>query len=301
MKNSRATFGHRSLVLNEHYTASNPPQTDRTKVQDTIVVDQLVYRPQFRDLRDPLHLAQGGVAGRVHKGMLAIILSGRILVPDATQVAMLEDRERQLRLSFDPYECYRDSPETDGLYALSWYEPTTDTVYYPTGWMAVTRYVRPAGQPETVWAMTDAANRKWVVPLVAPDPRLYETLGGSATVTSPFAATNLTNNGPIPGPLRVTITMAAAGASNFTITRAGVSFVLNLSTLSPGGVVVVTMETSGPFGIGRRITKNGVDAFSLKTSGPTTWLDVPSGATAFTHAHTDYVQSILYEWGHARP
>lgn len=300
MKNSRASFAHKSLVLNEHYTAADPPVLDRTKVQDTIIVDQLLIRPAYRDLRDPLHLGQGGTVGRVHKGMLSLSLQGRILVPNATQVASLEDRERALRLAFDPYECYRDSPSTEGVYALSWLDPTTDTTTYPTGWIPVTRYVRPVGQPETLWSMTDGPQRRWTVALVAPDPRLYDTTNGSlaATVAGP---NNLTNKGTIPGPLKVTITMSGAGATNFTIARGGVSFVLNLSSMANADVVVVTMETCGPFGIGRRITKNGSDAFSLKTSGPTTWLDVPAGTTEFTHANTTNIASIAYAWGHARP
>jgi len=301
VKNSRATYAHKSLVLNEQWTSANPPVFDKSKAQDHIGIDRLVIRPQYRDLREALHLAQGGTAGRVHKGMLSFQAQGRILVPNATQAASLEDKEKALRLAFDPYECYRDSPSTDGVYALSWLEPTLDTTNYSTGWMPVTRYVRPVGQPETQWTITDQSYRQWAVGLVAPDPRLYDTTPGSATVTTPFASTNLVNKGSIAGPLRVTITMSAAGASNFTITRSAISFVLDLTGLVNNDVIVVIMETSGPFGVGKSVKKNGTAAFSRKTSGPTTWLDVPAGTTAFTCANTTGVTSILYEWGHARP
>lgn len=301
MKSSRATFAHKSLVLNEFWTSANPPVFDPTKAQDAIAIDRLVIRPQYRSTAEALHLAQGGTAGRVHKGMLAMQAQGRILVPNASQNASLEDRERALRLAFDPYECYRDSPSADGVYALSWLEPTLDTTNYASGWMPVTRYVRPAAQPETTWTVTDQSYRQWAVNLLAPDPRLYDTTLGSTTVTTPFSSTNLVNKGSIAGPLRVTITMSGAGLSNFTITRSGVSFVLDLSGLALNDVVVVVMETCGPFGIGRSVTKNGVAAFSRKTSDPATWLDVPSGTTAFTHANTTNVTSILYEFGHTRP
>jgi len=66
-------------------------------------------------------------------------------------------------------------------------------------------------------------------------------------------------------------------------------------------VVVVIMETCGPFGIGKSIKKNGVSAFALKTSGATTWLDAPVGTTSFTHTNTTGISAVLYEWGHARP
>lgn len=300
VKSSRATFAHTSLVLNEMYTAANPPVLDRTKVQDCIGVDRLVIRPQYRDMKEALHLAQGGTAGRVHKGMLSMQAQGRILVPNATQLASLEDREKALRFAFDPYECYRDSPSTDGVYALSWLEPTLDLTNYSTGWMAVTRYVRPVAQPETQYAITDQSYRQWSVGLVAPDPRLYDTALGSLSVAAAGPA-SLVNHGTIPGPLRVTITMSGAGLANFTIARPSSAFILDLTTLANNDVIQVTMETSGPFGIGKSVTKNGVSAFSRKTSGPTTWLDVPPGTTSFTHANTTGIASVLYEWGSARP
>jgi len=300
VKNSRTTYAHKSLVLNEHYSG-DPPVLDKTKVQNTITIDRMIVRPQYRETAEALHLAQGGTLGRVHKGLLTMRAQGRILVPDATQMASMEDMEKELRLAFDPYECYRDSLTTDGVYALSWLEPTLNTTNYPTGWMNVSRYVRPVRQPETEWTVNDQSNRRWSVILEAPDPRLYDTTLASSTVTTPFSSTNLVNYGTIASPLRVTITMAGAGASNFTITRGGVSFILNLAGMVNNDVVVAVMETSALFGTGRSVTKNGAAAFSLKTSTYATWLDVPAGTTAFTHTNTTNVTSIVYAWGHARP
>lgn len=297
---SRVTWGHNSFALNEHYTAANPPVEDRTKVNDEVTIDRLLVRPDFRDTREALHLGQGGTAGRVHKGILTLSMMGRILVPDATQQASLEDREDALRLAFDPYECLLDSPTTAGVYALDWYRPTNDTTTYPTGWIAVRRYGRPMSQPETVWSKEDRTQRQWAAALACTDPRLYEQSSSSTAIESPFASTDLTNNGTIAAPLRATITMSGAGNSDFTITRSGVSFVLNLSGCAASDSVVVVMETCGPFGRGRRITKNGAEAFNLKTSGPTTWLDVPSGTTAFTFANTANISGIVLEFYHAR-
>jgi len=300
VKNSRATYAHKSLVLNEHYSG-DPPVFDRTKAQDHIGIDRIIVRPQYRDTHEALHLAQGGTAGRVHKGMLLMQAQGRILVPDATQMASMEDREKTLRLAFDPYECYRDSPTTDGCYALSWLEPTLDTTNYPTGWMNVSRYVRPTAQPETQWSINDQSFRSWSVGLVAPDPRLYDTVLASAVSWAGLPTVNLVNHGTIPSPLRVTITMSGAGGAGFTITRSGVAFGIDLSGMANLDVVVVIMETCGLFGIGRSVKKNGAAAFALKTSGATTWLDVPAGTTAFAISDGTNITSVLYEWGHARP
>lgn len=299
MLRSRATFGHKSLILNEHYTAATPPVVDSSKLTNTVTIDRMIVRPQYRDVRDALHLGLGGSAGRVHKGMLMLSMSGRILTPAGSQEATLADREMALRLALDPYECYRDSPSTDGVYAFDWQDPTTDTVNYASGWIAKRRYVRPLSQPETLEVANDAAVRTWSCGFVAPDPRLYEQTLQSSTGAP--GTRSLTNNGTVPAPLRVTLTMTGAGASNFTITRAGVSFILDLSGMANADVVIVVMETCGPFGRGRLITKNGVEVFTLKTSGLTTWLDVPSGATSFTVANTTNVGNLLYEFYHARP
>lgn len=299
MLRSRVTYGHKSLILNEHYTTATPPAVDTSKLTDTVIIDRLIVRPQYRDVREALHLGVGGTAGRVHKGMLMLSMAGRILTPAGSQESKLTDRELALRLALDPYECLRDSPSTDGVYALDWQAPTTDWVNYASGWMALRRYVRPLSQPETMEAANDAAARSWSCALAAPDPRLYEQTLQSSTGAP--GTRSLTNKGTVPAPLRVTLTMSGAGASNFTITRSGVSFVLDLSGMVNADVVVVVMETCGPFGRGRLITKNGTEAFSLKTSGATTWLDVPVGATSFTVANTTNVSNLLYEFYHARP
>ena len=297
MLRSRATFAHKSLVLNEHYNAVTPPTVDLTKLTDTITIDRLIVRPQYRDVRDALHLGVGGTAGRVHKGMLLLSMSGRILVPAGSQEAKLSDREMALRLALDPYECHRDSPSTDGVHAFDWQTPTADTGNYPSGWIAVRRYLRPLAQPETLEVSTDAASRQWSCGFVAPDPRLYEQ--ELQSVAGAPATKSLLNKGSIPSPLRVTLAMSGAGASNFTITRGGASFVLDLSGLVNLDAVVVVMETCAPFGR-RIVTKNGAEAFNLKTSSPSTWLDVPDGTTDFTVANTANVSTITYDWYHAR-
>ncbi|NJD27202.1 MAG: hypothetical protein FIA92_02770 [Chloroflexi bacterium] len=297
MRRSRVTYGHKSYIFNEHWTATTPPAQDSTKLTNTVTIDRVLKRPQYRDVRDALHLAQGGTAGRVHKGLLTLSMAGRILVPAGSQAETLEDREVALRLALDPYECYRDSPTTDGVYALDWQAPTTDTVNYPSGWIGYRYYARPMSQPETVASVADGASLPWSCGFICPDPRLYEQTVQSSAGAS--GTRSLTNKGNVPAPLRVTITMSGAGSSIFTITRSGVSFLLDLSACVAADVVVVVMETCGPFGRGRYITKNGVEAF-LKTSAATTWLDVPVGATSFTVANDAGISDLKYEFYHAR-
>lgn len=296
MNRSRVKFAHGTLVLNEHYTDANPPAVDSSKYQDTITLDRVRVRPQYRTTLDPLHLARGAQAGKVHAGPLFLSVQGRILVPDATHDAKMADRERTLRSALDPGLCYSDSPSTDGVYALDWLDPTTDTVNFATGWAPRRYYVRPIGQPETVEDIKDGPYRGWSCDLVAPDPRCYSQTLTSVTVNgTPSWTGAVPNIGTAPAPLRVTITMSGPGATDFTITRSGVAFILNLSGLINTDPCVVDMETCGPFGLGRRISKYGVDFFSFKTSGPSTWLDVPVGGGSFVATNTTNVASILYE------
>jgi hypothetical protein len=296
---SRVTFGHKTLVLNEHWTTDTPPVQDSAHLTDTTTVDRLLVRPQYRDTRDALHLATGGTPNRVHKGILLLQMSGRLLVPAGSHEKSLTDREMALRLALDPYECYRDSLTSNGVYALDWKEPTADATNYPAGWIALRRYARPLAQPETSWLVNDSAVRQWTCAFCCPDPRLYETTGVSTTALA-GASASLVNKGNIPAPLQVTITMDGAGAANFSITRSSVAFALDLSGLSNNDVVVATMETCGPFGIGRSVTKNGAAAFSRKTSSASTWLDVPVGTTSFTQANATNVRSTVYGFYHTR-
>lgn len=294
MLRSRITYGHGSLVLNEHY---RPDGThDTTKVHDTIVVDERASEPTFRDTRDPYHLATGGALGTVHKGMAFYQLRGRILVPDASQQARLGDRERQLRAAFDPALCLYDSPATDGAYTLDWDEITGNTAVYPSGRLPLRIYARPAAHPTLYETLRDGTVRPYVIGLVAPDPRIYAQAESTLSLTpgSPFG--DVINRGTVPAPLLVTIVMSGAGSSSFTLTRSGVPFILNLSGCANGDIVAVVFETCGPYGRGKKITKNGVEAFSLKISGVNSWLDVPVGTTSFSISNTANVASCVLAW-----
>lgn len=288
----RVAYAHNSIVLNEHLSTLGV--LDKTKLKDTIVLDERpMMDPAFRDLRDPLHLAQGGVLGRVHKGMLTVALRGRILVPDATQQAKLGDRERAIRAAFDPYLCYRDSPLTDGAYAFDFSDVTTDTATYGTtgpggmGIIPLRYYLRPLAMPRVGETLRDGASRPFSLALVAADPRMYEQSQPSYDLNplGVYTPQTIPNGGTAPAPVVVDIHMSGAGASNFTITRGGVSFVLDLTGLSNGQIVRVVMETSGPFGIGKTVKVGTVDAFSRKTSAANTWLDLPAGGAAWTLAN----------------
>jgi hypothetical protein len=181
-------------------------------------------------------------------------------------------------------------------------------------------------QPETVWSKEVRTQLPWAGALVCPDPRLYEqteqtltlypstTYGsdtsqlgtaqlGTVALGAPAAVPssgNLVNKGNIPAPLEVTITLAYPGSSRFIVVGSGVGFVLDLSTCTAGDVIAVVMETCGPHGRGRRITKNGSEAFHLKVSGVDSWIDAPAGTTSFAIINDTNVTSCVLAWYHTR-
>lgn len=285
MLQGRCTYAHNSFILGEHYNTNGT--VDYSKINNTVVIDQRTIDVGYRDLRDPYHLTTGGALGRVHKNFGSIRLSGRILVPDGSQAATAAAREEAMLAAFDPALCYRDSPSTEGAYAFDFTEG--DGVA-----KARRYYCRPAARPRVTETLNDGTVRAFDLALIAADPRAYaqSEAGAVPTNMTPGAPSCvLTNVGTVPAPLKATIVMAGAGSSSFTLTRDGVAFVLNLSTMANLDTVRVYFETCGPYGDGRRVTKSNVSAFGLKTSSPSTWLDVPVGFTTFTMTNTTNVTS----------
>lgn len=289
-----ATFGHGSFAFNAHLNANGTPNV--SNYRNTVTIDRRQSDPQFREGRDAYQLTTGGALGRSHKGFGLWRLSGRIIVPDATQAASLADVERAMRAAFDPALCYLDAPATDGVYTFDFTDPTLDTTNHPTGLIALRAYCRPMAQPSIVENIGDAGRLDYTLGLIAADPRIYAQAETTLALTPGSASGNVTNKGTWPAPLRATIVMAGAGASNFTLARGGVSFVLDLSGVSGGQTVVVVMETCAPYGRGRYITRAGAEAASLKTSSPSTWLDVPVGTTSFAITNTTNVTSCTLAW-----
>jgi hypothetical protein len=294
-----ATFGHNSFAFNGHLNADG--SLNNANMQNAVVLDSRRIDPSYRDLRDPLHLAQGGQLGRVHKGMTLISLRGRIQVPDATQQKTLGDRERAMKAAFDPYLCYRDSPTTDGAYAFDFTEETTDTATYPSGLIPLRYYCRPTSQPVLEEDVIKGASRAFSLALLAGDPRVYEQT--EQTLVLANGSNNFaTNRGTTPGPVKLTVTMTGVGNAGFQVQNnsAGLVFQLNLSGTVNGDVIVVVMETCGPYGTGKTVTKNGVSAFALKTSGPSSWLPMLVGSNQFSLVNPTNVSSAVLSWYSAR-
>lgn len=287
-----ASYGHGPFAFNAHLDAAGAAV--KSAVHTTVTIDERSINTAYRDVRDPYHLAQGGVLGRIHKNFTTLQLAGRIMAPDRTQPGSLSDREREMLAAFDPYLCLRDSPSTDGAYPFDFVEMQASGVLLPLRY-----YARPLDRPRIKESVADNGVRMYALGLVAPDPRVYEQTEQTLVLTSGTPSGNIVNNGTVPGPLKATIVMSGAGAANFRITRAGVIFQMNLAGLA-AGTVVVLFETCGPYGAGKSITRSGVSIFSVKTSDASTWLDAPVGTTAASITNLTGITSVTLAWYSAR-
>jgi hypothetical protein len=290
-----ATWGHNSYVFGEEFNTDG--SLDSAKVDDRASLLRVRPAVGFRSQRDVYHLGQGGTPGRILKGLAALQLSGVLRVPAGTnQIAALNDRERLLRVAFDPALCDHDSPTTFGVYTLSWYEPTALAGY--SGWIPLKVWGRPETGVEITDQLDDQDNRAFGITLVCFDPRMFETTEVTATINgTPTWSKTLANAGNCGAPLKATITMSGAGASNFTITRGSVTFVLDLSTCLASDVVTVVFENSAPYGR-RTITRTRsavtTEIYALKTSPLTPdWMDVPPGTNTFALTNTTGITSCV--------
>lgn len=292
------TFAHNSWEFGDHLNADGTPNT--ADVKDTAVLDEAIWLPNFRDQREALHLAQGGTLGRVHKGLLGLRLKGRLRVPDAAYLAELADREREMRAAFDPYQCYLDSVATDGAYALDYSSPTTDTATYANGRIALRRYMRPVSLGLSENLVSHAL--PYDLTLVAADPREYEQTEQTLVLSASTTSGDALNRGTTSAPVKISIVMDGAGSATCTISDGAhpLPMVLNLQPLASGNTVVITMETGGPYGRGRRILVNGSDSFATKVSGASTWLSKPPGSHTWTIVNAEGIASMTIAWHSAR-
>lgn len=297
MLRTPAAFAHNSFAFNGHLNADGTPL--KTGVATAVSIDERQINTAYRDVRDPYHLTQGGQLGRVHKNFTTLQIGGRIFSPNRTAKSVLSDRERALMAAFDPALCLRDSPTTLGAYAFTFREKTTDTTNYPSGFMDLQWFMRPLDRPRLIETIGDIGVIRYALSLIAADPRMYEQTEQALALSSGTPTGNVINLGTVPAALKATIVMSGAGAANFTITRSGVSFILDLSGLT-AGTVIVNFETCAPYGIGRSITRSGVSVFSRKTSSAATWLDAPVGTTSFTISNLTGITSCTLNWYHSR-
>lgn len=297
---------YRGVTLNEHRTTAGA--LDPTKEANTIRVTTFDFsRLQQRDQREPLHVLPGGDLGDATYGFRYLALAGMI---KGSTGAKLDDRIARFLWAFHVEESQRSSPTTEGVLPFGFYSVTEVTglpgaVETPSGsgiYAVKERfYARPAGYPVVTGRRSGGDSAPFAAELVCPDTRRYLDTASSIVLNSgnSFSATcpNWSAGIGVAVFPTITIAMTGAGAANFTfgITNddAG-SLVLDLSGSVNTDSIVIDCAT----GV---ITKNGVHAAQLRTSGLTTlfaWVAGGGGTASATN--TTNVGSVTIAYRQAR-
>lgn len=217
----------------------------------------LIDSPPIRVPSLSLPSRHGGFVGTRYYDPLAINLEGKLLVADYTQIGPALD---QLRGAFN----------TDaGLQTL--------TVNYP-GW-ANARQVTAGVSGQIV--VDEPAGleklepyRTFSVPLIAPDPLLYDVNTTTVTVTT---GTTITNAGTASTPFVVRFTGAA---TNPTLTTAAGSIAMNPYTVASAHYAEVNTNAAATTGI-TALTDAGVNVYGNVTAF--TVYTIPPGSSSWTY------------------
>lgn len=246
----------------------NNPADD---ADDTYEVNRITYSVVIDAVIDPHQNKDGLEAGPARKVSLLIRVDGMVRAPS---IAKLFDKVKALVEAFDPAKISHEN--ADSFLA---YDFTTPSV---AGNVAARYYVRPRDLPTPPVDMSTGNATPFTLELLAADPRRYaqteDTLAGAGTAT---------NGGDYPTWPTLTITMAGAGAANYTAdltTDTPLPLVLDLTGLIATSVVVVDMES-------KRITVDGVEDASRYVSGD--YFQLEPGANTVAYSNTTNASSVL--------
>ncbi len=177
--------------------------------------------------------------------------------------ADLYDRLQALRATFTPTASFTDEPGQYGYVPLSYEEPTTDLINWPTGYRTLYIRVRPLSglsydvvrdRVGTVKGADKGGSISWTVNLEAKDPRVYvdppvfiEFTNGATS-----GAGDLPNRGDYPAPMNIMLVVAPqAKPGFFTFTGGGSIMKIDIPLSAEtqiirynGTLKVLTIETS---------------------------------------------------------
>lgn len=204
----------------------------------------------------PLPSDDGGFVGALFNDPLVIGLEGKLWVADYTQVGPALD---QLRGAYSAKV---------GLQTL--------TLNYP-GWSTARQVQAFVAGQVTVDEPPDleklVPDRNFVIPMVAPDPLLYNV---STTTTTITTGTTVTNNGTAPTPFVVRFTGAATNPS--LTTSAGT--IAMTYTVASGHYAEVNTNAAASSGISA-LTDTGTNVYGNVTTF--TVYRIPAGNSSWTY------------------
>lgn len=248
---------------------------------DTFEVNQVITIAAFDSRLDSDPSEDGAELTPAKRIQYLVRVDGTVRAPT---LAKLFDKKRLLVLAFDPASTSRKNPSTNGVLPYDFSVPTEDTDEYTSGLVPSRYYARSRGSvvpPDSMYTgMACFFSVELIVPLARRFLQTEDTLAGAGDAD---------NEGDAPTWPTLTVTMAGAGDTDYTITRDGLdtsskTLTLDLSGLSDTEVVVVDPQL-------KKITVDGVDAPELYVSGD--FFDLDPGVNTITYANTTNATSSL--------
>lgn len=285
-------MGYRGLVLNNHRNTDGTLKVGPDEA-DNIRVSAFDYsRLQLRDQREAFHLVSGGDLGVGTEAFRYLSLAGMLR---GTTPGKLEDRIAAFLQAFDIEEAQIDAPTTEGCSPLDFYCPTEIVGYAPVQHEQF--LCRPAAYPIVPERRSQGLQSSFATELVCADPRRYRVDATTKTLDGSNGFSQVCPNwtvlvGKATPPL-VTITMSAAGATNFTLSNGVTSLVLNLSSLAAGNVVTIDMARA-------TIKVGALYRADLRTSAVDTFFSIPRGGATVVATNTAGVTSVGLAYHEAR-
>ena len=296
-------FGWRGLTLNGHRTAAGA--LDTTKENDTARVNSFdPSRLQQRDQREALHLLSGGDLGDATVAFRYLSIAGTIKAPSG---ALLSDRISTLLAQFDIEEEQRASTSTGGIFPLTFTDTTTIVTGRGTPFTDIHgnngEYVpefynaRSAAGAIITGRRSGGDSAAFAIELVCPDRRRYIQTAEAVVLNAGngFSATcpNWNSTEGISVSPILTILMAAAGATNLTISAGGTNLVLKMDAETAG---TFTVDTATGL-----ISKGATPRADLRTSTVLTpFLKVLPGGSVFAVTNTTGLTSVTVGYSQAR-
>jgi hypothetical protein len=169
----------RNLAIRNPITFASSPAivlNDPTDARDnTYEVDSVAVTPVWDYVNEPNAERDGSIAGPPREVQKMIRVSGFVR---ATGMAQLYDNIAALNRAFNPVLTYNTdlaSSEFDvGFVPLKFYTPTDNTSDWANGYIAQQYYVRALSMPVDATTKFDDFSARFVIELLAVDPRKYE-------------------------------------------------------------------------------------------------------------------------------
>ena len=212
------------------------------------LVGQIVNEARFLDVegwgyREKRSLRDGYDVSDVYLGMRNLIMRGTVYAKEKPD---LHDRVRLLRNILTPTLAFAANKGDKGFLPLQFEVPTTNTTDWPSGYITLVMYARPADQPgfafvrDTAHVKSDGFSIPYEVRMEARDPVFYHPIAQQIYIDAASKSGTFLQRGDYVSPLNIVIKVPAASAAQRVLTFDGGGTKLTLTV--PGEAKLRTVR-----------------------------------------------------------